>query len=256
MTGEWCKEYFGEAYLELYSTYLYDKKQVASEVNFVIGALDIKKGSRILDVACGFGRHLGFFLRKGLRAFGLDLSLPYLRYAARKLPKTHLRKSPLVCGDMHTLPFSDESFDAVICLFNSFGYFTPGSPHSHLSVLREVGRILRRGGRFFLEVPNKCPVVAMVKSSPQTIQCGQDFVIHEMWDYAPKARLLYNRTIFNIRGKKSQTGYCLRIFTAGELRKLFAQAGMEVAATFGDYDGSPYSAARSPNLLLVGRRNS
>jgi len=245
------REYFGDAYLEIYSKDLYNKKEIAQEADFVCEALRIKRGALALDLACGFGKHIPFFVKKGIRTIGLDLSLPYLKYAVQKIPGSHAKKSALVRGDMRCLPFRSESFDAVFCLFNSFGYFPPSDPDPHVQVLKEVQRILRPQGRFFLEIPNKNPVLEMIRHSPQTLQCGKDFLIHEMWDYDKEKKILYNRTSFTVRGKKSQAGYEIRLFSQAELKRLFQKAGLKVVKTFGNYDGSPYSPDASPHLLVI-----
>ena len=253
--GHWPRDYFGEAYLDIYSKHLYDKKEISREVDFVINVLGLKKNHRILDLACGFGKHIVFFLRKGLRCHGLDISLPYLRYAREKIPRSRLKKSGLARGDMRALPFMDGCFHAVVCLFNSFGYFPKESPDPHLATLREVRRVLKRGGSFFLEVPNKKPVLEMLRHTPQTLQCGPHFMIHELWDYEPSEKILYNKSTFNIKGAETQAGYQLRLFTRGEMKSLFNRAGLRLEKCFGDYDGFPYSVSASPHLIAVGGKS-
>ncbi|MBN1901843.1 methyltransferase domain-containing protein [Candidatus Sumerlaeota bacterium] len=250
----WQNDYFGDAYLELYASYLYDPKEVQSETEFVIEALNLNKGDALLDLACGFGKHLHFFLKKGMKAFGLDISLKYLQSARNLIPKIHLRKLSLVRGDMRTLPFGKESFDAVCCLFNSFGYFPPGNPDPYMGILREIRRILKPGGRFFLEVPNKKPVLSMVRNSPQTLQCGNGFLIHELWDYDEDQCTLHNKTTFTIEDRQTRVGYQLYLFSRGELASLFKKTGFRVIQTFGDYEDSPYSLTGSPYLLIVGEK--
>ncbi len=250
-SGDWTREYFGDAYLEIYSKDLYNKKEIQSEADFVCKALRLKRGDLALDLACGFGKHIPFFAQKGIRTVGLDLSLPYLKYAALKISRTYEKKSALVRGDMRCLPFRNESFDAAFCLFNSFGYFPASNPDPHVLVLKEVRRILRPQGRFFLEIPNKTPVLEMIRHSPQTLQCGKDFLIHEMWDYDDEKKIVYNRTHFTVRGKQSQAGYEMRLFTQSELKRLFQKAGLKVVISFGNYDGSDYFPDSSPYLLVI-----
>jgi len=251
---EWQGRYFGEAYLEIYARLTYDEKRVSREVDFIRNVLHLKNGSRILDLACGFGRHLVFFLKKGLCAFGLDIMQPYLRYAMGKMPLTFRRKPSLVKGTMTCLPFREKVFEAVVSLFNSFGYRPMDAPDPDLAILKEVARVLRASGQFLLEVPNKQPVVRMVRKTPQTIQCGRDFVIHEFWDFDARRKILFNRTSFNIRGGITEAGYCLRLFTLRELTALFQNAGLGVRRIFGDYDGAEYVREASPMMLVIGEK--
>ena len=250
----WPLDYFGDAYLEIYSRFLYDREEIRDEVDFIVRTLDLKPDDRILDLACGFGKHIPFFLGKKLRCHGLDISLPYLLHAGGMIPGKKAKKTALVRGDMRSLPFSSERFKAVVCLFNSFGYFKKTKPDPHLKVLREAARILHPGGRFLLEVPNKKPVVAMVRNNPQTLQCGSDFMIHELWDYDPETSMLHNRTSFVAGKSQSRAGYRLKLFTRGELKNLFQRAGLLEKAVFGDYTGSDYSPFASPHLIMIGKR--
>jgi ubiquinone/menaquinone biosynthesis C-methylase UbiE len=253
-TVDWTREYFGDAYLEIYSKYSYNKKEISAEADFVCEAIDLRRGDLALDLACGFGKHIPFFVKKGIRTIGLDLSLSYLKFAAGKTAKSSLKKFGLVRGDMRCLPFRDESFHAAFCLFNSFGYFPLSDPDPHVLVLKEIRRILYPEGLFFLEIPNKTPVLEMIRYSPQTLQCGKNFLIHEMWDYDKEKKILYNRTNFNVRGKQSQAGYEMRLFTQTEIKRFFKKAGLKVVKTFGDYDGSRYSRVASPHLLVIAKK--
>jgi len=65
-------------------------------------------GSPVLDLGCGFGAYSGALIKEGLRCFGCDINLEYLRKAgATGLPVAKVDS---------TLPFSDKSFDTVLVL--------------------------------------------------------------------------------------------------------------------------------------------
>jgi len=254
--NKWQDAYFGSAYLEIYSEHLYEKNKIAAETDFIIKTLKLNKTTRLLDIACGFGKHLLFFFKRAVPAFGLDINRSYLQFAMRKFPASHAKKSPLVQGTMTRLPFQDGAFDAAISLFNSFGYYPLDCPDADLTTLKEVSRALKSGGRFFLEIPNKQPVVRMACENPQTLQCGLEFAIHEIWEYDKTQNLLHNKTTFNVRGKTTQAGYCLRLYTKGELAALFKKAGLSVVGVYGDYNGAPYSRSASPYLILIGKKET
>ena len=95
-------------------------ERTAAEVNGVVGQLGLAPGARLLDLCCGQGRHAVPLARLGLRVTGLDLSRPLLARAAAAADGGP--PVGLVAADMRRLPFADGSFDAVLNLFNSFGY--------------------------------------------------------------------------------------------------------------------------------------
>jgi SAM-dependent methyltransferase len=109
-------------------------------------ALGLRRGERVLDLACGTGRHSVEFARRGASVLGVDQSAAYLakaRRAARGLPNCRFAR-----GDMRGLPFRGE-FDAAVNLWTSFGYFR--TPAEDLAVLKGVARALKPGGRFLIE---------------------------------------------------------------------------------------------------------
>lgn len=118
-----------------------------SEVRFVWKALGLKRGERLLDVACGTGRHALRLARRGADVVGVDATDAYLRVARRGARK--LKNARFTRADMRFLPFTGE-FDAAVNLWTSFGYFE--TPAEDLEVLRGVARALKPGGRFLIDV--------------------------------------------------------------------------------------------------------
>jgi ubiquinone/menaquinone biosynthesis C-methylase UbiE len=113
----------------------------ATEQRRASEALRLSGASRLLDIACGPGNFTGRLAEKlppGGLAVGLDISVPMLSRAVKD------NSGPRTCyvrGDAETLPFADETFDAVCC----FGalYLMP----EPFRVAREMVRVLRPGGR-------------------------------------------------------------------------------------------------------------
>src|SRR5215208_931494 len=110
--------------------------------------LRLERGARVLDLGCGPGRVSVPLARHSFRVTGVDLQEGLLgrarALAAREGVALDQRR-----GDFGELTF-EEPFDAVICVFNSFGYFA--DPARDEGVLRRAAGALRRGGRFLLEV--------------------------------------------------------------------------------------------------------
>ena len=131
---EWFEQWFGEEYLRLYP---HRDDADAAEAVALIHGLRPLAGCQVLDLACGPGRHAAYLQGHGARTVGLDLSLPLLTRARGRTAGT----VALVRGDMRYLPFRGGTFDVVVNLFTSFGYFADDAQHQ--AVLTSAAALLR-----------------------------------------------------------------------------------------------------------------
>ncbi len=114
----WWESFFGPDYLKQYEHAL---PRTAQEVEGLERILHLRKASRILDLACGAGRHAIELARRGYQVTGYDLSEDLVRRARADAKRAKVKVS-FVRGDMRELDFRGR-FDAVINMFSSFGYF-------------------------------------------------------------------------------------------------------------------------------------
>ncbi len=145
---EWWRKFFNDDYLKLYK---HDEGQTSKEADSVIRMLQIEKGKKILDLACGFGRHSVVLAQKGLVVTGYDLSESFLK-RAKDVADTMKVNIDLIQGDMRQIPFESE-YDAVINMFTAFGFFE--HEEEDLQVLKGVHKALKPGGQFLMDVLNR-----------------------------------------------------------------------------------------------------
>src|SRR5512143_2148937 len=142
--AEWFEEWFGEEYLHLYP----HRNDADAErvVGLLTRVLPWRTGWRVLDVACGAGRHLAALERAGAAPVGFDLSAPLLRRAGG------ITRRPLVRADMRAMPFRPGRMDLTVNLFTSFGYFAADEEHHDA-----IGQMLATvcpGGWFVIDFLN------------------------------------------------------------------------------------------------------
>src|SRR5207249_4579957 len=159
----WYEDFFGSDYLIRYV-----HPETPAQVEAIDKILHLRKGGRILDVACGAGRHTIDLAKRGYRVTGFDLSSPLLA-EARKAARTAGVKPTFVQGDMRRLPYRN-AFEAAISMFTSFGYFD--RPEEDRQVLRGIARALRPRGKFLMELFNRDSLVARLPS--QSLQARDD----------------------------------------------------------------------------------
>jgi SAM-dependent methyltransferase len=241
----WYESWFGEEYLALYPER--DDREAERQAEFVLGLLGpyaARGRGGVLDLACGTGRHAVVLSRGSARVTGLDLSAPLLARARAR------RADPapaFVRADMRRLPFASGAFGAVVNFFTSFGYFD--DPADDVRVLSEVARLLAPGGAFLSDVFNATRVLASLVSREEKTVAGERVAIRRSWD--PASRRI-EKEITMGTGPSSRTyRERVRVYLREELEALHRDARLSVVAAFGDFDGSPFDARRSPRLILL-----
>ena len=109
-----------EDYLFAYRDDLTDERSEA-EVATLVQLLELHSPMKILDLACGFGRHANHLAALGHSVTGVD-SMPGFLEIARQQAAGMGVQVDYHQGDMRQVSFQDE-FDRVLLLFTSFGYF-------------------------------------------------------------------------------------------------------------------------------------
>ncbi len=234
---EWFEEWFGEEYLELYPHR--DEADAERAVRLVLSATGFVPGWRVLDVACGAGRHARALRRAGARCFGLDLSATLLRIARG------VTDAPLVRADMRRLPIRPRSMDLTVNLFTSFGYFDREADHA--VALGEMVDTVRAGGWFVIDFLNPAAVRRNLVPNEQVLLNGKPVQVRR--ELSADGHHV-TKTIETAEGRRFRER--VRLFQPDEMAGMLADAGVEVCRRFGDYAGAPLEA-RAPRTILAGR---
>jgi SAM-dependent methyltransferase len=235
--AEWFQEWFNEDYLALYAHR--DDGDAARLVALLRRSLPWDPSWRVLDVACGPGRHARALEAAGARCFGLDLSMPLLRRARQ------VTAIPLIRADMRRIPVRPRSMDLTVNLFTSFGYFEEDAEH-RVALEAMVGTV-RPGGWFAIDFLNADRVrSALVPSEAATLGGHAVSVTRELSGGGRFVR----KTISAADGRRWQER--VRLFGIGELESMLEVAGVGISHRFGDYDGGPPSA-EAPRVVLLGQ---
>ena len=148
--SDWFDGYFEGEWLDDIALHI-PEERTRNEIDFVVERLELAAGARVLDIACGHGRHSLELARRGFAVTGIDLS-PRSIALAREAAERERLDATFDVLDARKLAFDGE-FDAAINLFTSvIGYFDHESDNQR--VVDAAARALRRGGSFLVDTIN------------------------------------------------------------------------------------------------------
>jgi SAM-dependent methyltransferase len=223
------------------------------EVKFLWKVLGLKKGSRVLDIPCGTGRHAVRLARRGASVLGVDITDAYLREARRAA--RGLRNARFVRGDMRRVPLKNE-FDAAINLWTSFGYFERAS--DDIKTLRGVARALKDGGLFLIDTADITEIRRRLHSRSWSRRADGAYVLEDAiyvggWD--PK---VVNEWTVLRRGKPARRSrFVVRGYDKARMFAALKKAGLTPLRTWSalslDYGSSGPAGAR---LVVLARKGA
>ena len=207
-------------------------------------------GCRILDLACGGGRHSVAMAQHGAVVTGIDLGPAAIDAARRRAKRAGVRVEWLH-GDLRDLPF-DNVFHVVTFIF---GCFTEMPRRDAQAVLQRISRSLKPGGTLLLDV--YAPAFFADLDGMQEWWVGGDFVagrfpqlvLSEYFYYARNKT--YARRDFICEAETGAVhafGLSGQAYSLVELRRMLADAGLTLTAACGDWKGTP---ARRDSRLYV-----
>ena len=245
---EWWGSYFDETYLLEYEP-LFDLARDRSEIARLIEILELPVGSRILDCPCGQGRHAHLLAEAGYDVDGLDYSPQLLKAAKRR---GHGRTLRYRRGDMRHLPREwTRTFDAVVNLFTSFGFFA--DPRDDVRVIREFARVLKPGGQLVWHGASRDGVAARFLARDWW-RTRDGTMVAQQRSFDPIAGLLTVESEWKGPSGRGDRTHRIRLYTATRLSELCRDAGLIVEQVFDNWQPRPLRRTSS-EMLLVARKD-
>jgi len=235
-------EVFGDDYL-YFSESLIPEALSDRDAELIARLLDLRPGTRVLDVPCGHGRIANRLARLGCRVVGLDRSAAFLAVARRDGAGVDYRQ-----GDMREAPPAGP-FDVVVNWFTSFGYFDDATNRALLAAWR---RALAPGGRLLMDVQNRERLLAAMAPIGGTLtslrEHGDDLLVDRTTFDVHTARTNTERIVVR-EGRVRRYWFGVRTFAFTELRDWLLAAGFAEVTGHGA-EGEPL-ALGSRRMVVV-----
>jgi 2-polyprenyl-3-methyl-5-hydroxy-6-metoxy-1,4-benzoquinol methylase len=240
---EWFREWFNSDYYhKLY--FERDEKEAQQFIDQLINHFNIRVGCRILDVACGRGRHSKYLSSLGYDVTGIDISPESIRYAKQfESENLHFYEH-----DMR-LPFWINYFDFTFNFFTSFGYFA--TLRENVLAISTMAKSLRKNGILLLDYLNVHYVEDRLVAEEMKCVNGTDFEIHRWQD----AEHFYKKIDIPEKENKIKS-FTERIckLGVGDFNEMLSYHQMQVVEIFGDYKLSPYDIKKTPRMIIAAKK--
>jgi len=235
---EWFESWFDTAY---YHTLYKDRDDTEAQafMDTLTDYLNIPEGGKILDLACGKGRHSRYLNKIGFDVTGADLSENSINYA--KQFENHRLKF-----EVHNMcnPYP-KTFDAVFNLFTSFGYFDDDA--DNLRTIKAIKADLNEFGFGVIDFMNSEYVIDhLVPEEIKTVD-GIDFYLKR---YVENGYIIKD-IAFTTDGKAYKFQERVRGFTLADFEVLFEQAEVNLLDVFGDYKLGKFNKKSSERLVMI-----
>jgi len=247
---DWWRRIFNTLYLKTDADVVDDQNITLQEVDLFLEILKLSPDNKILDLCCGQGRHSLELARRGfLNVEGLDRS-HYLIQKGKAQAKKEVLNIRFREGDARKQPYKSDTFDLVMILGNSFGYFE--AIQDDLVVLREVFQSLKPWGRLLIDVADG--EYLREKFQPRSWEWidKKHFVCRERSLSLDKQRLISREVITHVeKGVIADQFYAERLYIRESLKELLETAGFSDITFHGEI--SPNSQ-RNQDLGMMERR--
>ena len=238
---DWYKDWFADPrYLELYEHR--NDKEADELVTLIEQVTGENKDRKVLDIACGAGRHLIAFARRGYtHLYGQDLSPTLIAEAHKEAGKCSIEFSVRDMRD--PIP---GVYDLILNIFTSFGYFATDEENEH--VVLNCAAALTIGGYFVLDYLNAKHVMShLVAHNEKQLPSGEHVRLDR---HIQDGRVIKHITFAD----GAEFIESVRLYESQEIEQMFIRAGLFITGRFGSYDGTPFNDVRSPRLILIAEK--
>jgi SAM-dependent methyltransferase len=235
---KWYASWFDTPYYHI----LYKKRDTAEAEAFIdtiTHYLNLPENAKVLDLACGKGRHARYLNKLGYKVTGADLSVNNIHSAQKKASET----LQFIVHDMRNE--LNEKYDAIFNFFTSFGYFD--NEADDLQTLLSIKKNLTDEGFAVIDFMNVNYVLRnLITSETKTVNDIEFRIKRYSID-----GYIYKEIDFETEGKQFHFIEKVRAFTLNDFERMMEQVGIFLLDIFGDYKLNKFNKNESERLIMV-----
>jgi len=213
----------------------------SDEAQFIMKALCLKAGDRVLDAPCGAGRIAVHLARAGCQVTGIDINPRFIERARRRFADENL-SADFVVLDLCALDLHNE-FDDIYNWSGSFGYSTD---EENIDILRRMAMALKPGGRLLIDQTNR---ERLLRHFIHEVQLG-DAIRRNRWDAAGQR---IESALYVDDKEQRGTFSSVRLYTPAQFVHLLTKVGLSLEIMYGWQECSLYTRT-SRRMIVVGKK--
>lgn len=241
---DWFENWFGSPFYKI----LYqnrDDNEARDFTNELICHLQPPQGSSMLDIACGEGRFAIHLAEMGHNVTGIDISPSSIEHA-KTFEADNLH---FYVQDMR-YPFYINYFDFAFNFFTSFGYFK--YDRDNRMAARSFAGALKKGGILVIDYFNYKNVLKSMVMEANIERGGIAFHIKKRFE---RKHIMKDIEFTDAEGYPRHYTESVATFSLEDFTEMFANAGMTLIETFGDYKLNPYHPENTPRMIMIFKKN-
>jgi len=216
-----------------------DHTEAQSFMDTLTNYLNLPEHGKILDLACGKGRHSMYLNALGYDVTGVDLSENSIAYAKQFENETLHFEVHDMCQPFH------QKFDGVFNLFTSFGYFE--KDEDNLNTIKAIKENLNEYGFGVIDFMNSNHVIQHLV--PEDVKTIQNIKFHQK--RFVKDGYIYKDIQFNYKGEVYNFQERVKALSLEDFESLFEQAEVHLLDVFGDYKLRKFDKKSSERLVMI-----
>lgn len=243
----WFEEWFDSPlYEKIYANR--NREEAAQLATLIENQIPLSDFPNLLDLGCGRGRHSITLAKRGYHVTGVDLSEEAIKKACRLAANENLKNIEFITGDMRD-PI-DRTFDAVLNLFTTFGYFLDDS--ENVDVFKNVHRMLKPGGLFMQDYLNS----ELVQKNLIPSEEGDYENIHYQIERKIENSMVYKTIRFTGPDLDEPLEFTERVklYDLDWFENNLEQNGFELLTIYGNYRGGSFVKNESSRLIMLSQK--
>ena len=211
-------------------------------IDNILKKINIEPNSKILDLACGTGRHSIYLSKKGFDVVGIDKSKKNIITAKENENKKLIFFQQEMTKDINI------QFNAIFNFFTSFGYVD----HKYnYDTIENISKNLKKGGLFIIDFLNQKIVRKNIVEYEEKNIENINFNIHRYIEnnyIIKEISFKHNKTKYNFKER-------VMLLDLKDFENYFNKNDLKIIDIYGNYKLSSFDINKSPRLILISKKN-